>query len=77
MGDCVWSSAGLPVINTYEAFWTPAEAAILFAPLTPRQCREMALAAGLTPAGKRLSGGKGRPALVYSADDWCDLLASG
>jgi len=74
-GGCVaWSAAGLPVIVSYTAFWSPAEAAILFAPLTARQCRERALQAGLSPAGRRPSEGRGRAALVYSADDWCLLL---
>ena len=69
-----WSSAGLPVIASYTDFWSPYEAAVLFAPLTARQCREKASEACLTPAGRRPSEGRGRPALVYSAEDWCALL---
>jgi hypothetical protein len=70
-----WSYGGLPVITTYEAFWTPSEAAILFPPLTARQARDRALRASLEPAGRRPAEGRGRSALVYRADDWCDLLA--
>jgi len=72
-----WSSAGLPVIDTYSDAWSPQDAAILFPPITPRQAREKAASAGLKPVGRRPSEGRGRTCLVYSADDWCDLLSGG
>ena len=71
-----WSSAGLPVVTSYTDFWSPLEAAILFPPLSARQCRDIVLQAGLSPAGRRPSEGRGRSALVYSAEDWCLLLGS-
>jgi hypothetical protein len=57
--------------------WTIEEAAaILDPPLNPGQVRALVALAGLTPIGKRRSGGRGgRPAAVYDVAALVDAHA--
>lgn len=66
------NSAG--TICDQRSYWTPAEAACLFPPLTPADVRRMIRAAGVEAAGVRPPGGRGRAPLVYDAGVLCDLL---
>jgi hypothetical protein len=70
-----WFYGDLPVITDQRSFWSCAECAVLWAPLTERQIREIVWRAEIPPAGRRPHGGRGRAPLVFEADLLIDLLS--
>lgn len=57
-----------------DDYWDIWTAEIMFRPVTVREIRAAIAAAGLQPAGRRPSSGRGRPRLVYPAADLCRVL---
>ena len=74
MGPQGWRYGCLGTITAVDAYWTVQEAAMLFAPLSPREVRARITAAGVCAVGRRPQQGRGRSALVYDAVVLCQLL---